>query len=115
MAWLWREHPWLTGIGTLIAVLLAVGVAPFAMAYLFFDWPGNPAEYGVEPTNVELTCLYALVVGAPMVGMIGGALGAAVALRAGWSLIAAIPLGLVSVGLVILNCLELILVTGMLL
>lgn len=107
MKWLWRRHPWLTGIGTIIAVLLAVGVAFFAMGPLFFEWPGTPAEYGVEATAGELLCLYALAVGAPLVGIIGGALAGAVALRAGWSLIAAIPLGLVALALIIVNYLQL--------
>lgn len=107
MAWLWRWHPWLTGVGTIIVVLLAVGVPFFALGPVFFEWPGTPAEFGVEATFVELACLYALTVGAPLVGGIGGTLAGAVALRAGWSLLAAIPLGLVAVALVIVNSLQL--------
>ena len=113
MALLWREHPWLTGIGTIIAVLLAVGAAPFASGSLLFEWPGSPAEYGVAANPAELLCLSALAAGAPLVGIIGGALGAAVALRAGWSLIAAIPLGMISLALIIVNFLQIVLMTQM--
>ena len=111
MAWFWSRHPWLTGIGTIIAVLLAVGAAFFAMGPLLFEWPGTPAEYGVEATVAELACLYALAVGAPLIGIIGGALAGAVALRASWSLIAAIPLGLVALALVIANSFRLVYMT----